>query len=139
MLENGTIHILGRDPITEVFGKEHGGRTKGVSTVLGVRVALGWLKGDRERHHVVDIESIEEKVTKTVTAKLQDKLDEQAKEIEALKAIVAHIPRTESPTCLGSSCVSDGFDDLEVIFINILYKIYYYILKCQCCVGSHSM
>ena len=139
MQENGTCHILGRDTITEVFGKEHGGRTKGVSTVLGVRVALGWLKGDRERHHVVDIESIDEKVTKTVTAKLQDKLDEQAKEIEALKAIVAHIPRTESPTCLGSSCVSDGFDDLEVIFINILYKIYYYILKCQCCVGSHSM
>ncbi|GKD16064.1 hypothetical protein Tco_1205222 [Tanacetum coccineum] len=84
--EEDTYHVLGRDPITEVFGKEHGGRTKGVSTILGVRTALGWVKGDKERHHVM---------------------------IEGLKAIVAHLEGRESPTCLDSSCASDKFDDLE--------------------------
>ncbi|PWA13614.1 ulp1 protease family, C-terminal catalytic domain-containing protein [Artemisia annua] len=29
MLEDGTYHTVGRDPITQVFGKEHGGRTRG--------------------------------------------------------------------------------------------------------------
>ncbi|GJZ93181.1 ulp1 protease family, C-terminal catalytic domain-containing protein [Tanacetum coccineum] len=120
MREDGTYHVLGRDPITEVFGKEHGGRTKGVSTVLGVRTALGWVKGDKERHHVVDIEAITENVTKTVTAAFQDKfdsqktqMDSQKTEIEGLKAIVAHLEGRESPTCLDSSCASDKFDDLE--------------------------
>ncbi|GJV05986.1 hypothetical protein Tco_1343642 [Tanacetum coccineum] len=114
------IHVLGRDPITEVFGKEHGGRTKGVSTILGVRTTLGWVKGDKERHHIVDIKAITENVTKTVTAAFQDKfdsqktqMDSQKTEIEGLKAIVAHLEGRESPTCLDSSCASDKFDDLE--------------------------
>nr|GEX83404.1 ulp1 protease family, C-terminal catalytic domain-containing protein [Tanacetum cinerariifolium] len=87
MRKDGTYHVLGRDPITEVFGKEHGGRTKGVPTVLGVRTALGWVKGDKERHHVVDVEAITENVTKTVTAAFQDKFDCQKSEMEGLKAI----------------------------------------------------
>ncbi|GJW19074.1 ulp1 protease family, C-terminal catalytic domain-containing protein [Tanacetum coccineum] len=74
MLEDGTYHLLGRDPITQVFGKEHGGRTKGVATTVGVRKSLGWVKGDRERYEVVNIEEIEEKITKKVTTALGDKI-----------------------------------------------------------------
>ncbi|GKC82454.1 hypothetical protein Tco_1138171 [Tanacetum coccineum] len=119
MREDGTYHVLGRDPITEVFGKEHGGRTKGVSTVLGVRMALGWVKGDKERHHVVDIKAIAKNVTKTVTAAFQDKFDTQKTQMDSqktemeLKAIVAHLEGRERPTCLDSSCASDKFDDLK--------------------------
>ncbi|GKC35526.1 hypothetical protein Tco_1047910 [Tanacetum coccineum] len=109
MLEDGTYHLLGRDPITQVFGKEHGGRTKGVATTVGVRKSLGWVKGDRERHEVVNIEEIEEKITKKVTTALGDKVNRQEVEIAALKSIMAQLQ--------GSSCVSDGtsdgFDDLE--------------------------
>ncbi|GJW69639.1 hypothetical protein Tco_0126556 [Tanacetum coccineum] len=96
------------------------GRTKGVSTVLRVRMALGWVKGDKERHHVVDIKAIAKNVTKTVTAAFQDKfdsqktqMDSQKTEMEGLKAIVAHLEGRERPTCLDSNCASDKFDDLE--------------------------
>nr|GEW00047.1 ulp1 protease family, C-terminal catalytic domain-containing protein [Tanacetum cinerariifolium] len=81
MREDGTYHVVGRDPIREVFGKEHGGRTRGVSTVLGPR--------------------------------FKKKLTGKKNEIEGLKAIVAHLQGRESLTCLGSSCASVGFDDLE--------------------------
>ncbi|GKB60885.1 ulp1 protease family, C-terminal catalytic domain-containing protein [Tanacetum coccineum] len=118
MPEDGTYHLLGRDPITQVFGKEHGGRTKGVSTTVGVRKSLGWVKGNRERHEVVDIEAIKEKVTESVTAVFQEKfqsqenkLQRQEVEMAALKAIVAQIQGSSS------SCASDGshdaFDELE--------------------------
>nr|GEY77984.1 ulp1 protease family, C-terminal catalytic domain-containing protein [Tanacetum cinerariifolium] len=96
-----------------VFGKEHGGRTKGVSTILGVRTALGWVKGDKERHHVVHVEAVTENVTKIVTAAFQDKFDSKKSEMVGLKAIVAHLKGRESLTCLDSSCASDEFDDLE--------------------------
>nr|GFB19208.1 ulp1 protease family, C-terminal catalytic domain-containing protein [Tanacetum cinerariifolium] len=96
-----------------VFGKEHGGRTKGISTVLRVRTALRWVKGDKERHHVVDVKAIMENVTKTVTAAFQDKFDSQKSEMEGLKAIVAHLKGRESPTYLDSICASDESDDLE--------------------------
>ncbi|GJX33413.1 ulp1 protease family, C-terminal catalytic domain-containing protein [Tanacetum coccineum] len=118
--EDCTYQCVRRDPITEVFGKEHGGRTKGVSTILGVRTALGWVKGDKERHHIVDIKAIAENITKTVTAAFQDKfdsqktqMDSQKTKMEGLKAIVAHLEGRERPTCLDSSCASDKFDDLE--------------------------
>ncbi|GJT99698.1 hypothetical protein Tco_1110037 [Tanacetum coccineum] len=76
--------------------------------------ALGWVKGDKEIHQIVDVEAIQEKVTKTVTAAFQEKFDGQKNEIEGLKAIVAHVQGRESLTYLGSSCASDVFDDLKV-------------------------
>nr|GEU52855.1 ulp1 protease family, C-terminal catalytic domain-containing protein [Tanacetum cinerariifolium] len=98
MLEDGTCHLLERDPITQ-----------GVVTTVGVRKSLGWVKGDRERHEVVNIEAIEEKITKKVTIALGDKVNRQKVKIAALKSIVAQLQ--------GSSCVSDvtsdGFDDLQ--------------------------
>ena len=84
-----------------------------MAPTVGVRKALGWVKGDKERHEVVDMEAIEEMVTKKVTATFGDKFDRQEKEMAALKAIVAHIQ--------GSSFASDGYsnglDYLKVIML----------------------
>ncbi|GJZ65432.1 cytochrome P450 [Tanacetum coccineum] len=71
------------------------------------------VKGDKEIHQIVDIEAIQEKVTKTVTAAFQEKFDGQKNENEGLKAIMAHLQGRESLTYLGYSCASNGFDDLE--------------------------
>ena len=111
MLEDGTYHTIGRDPITQVFGKEHGGRTRGVATTVGVRKSLGWVKGDRERHEGVDIEAIEEMVTKKVTAAFEDKFNRQENEMAALKAIVIQ------GRSFASDGYSDGLDDLKVIML----------------------
>lgn len=118
MLEDGTYHTVGRDPITQVFGKEHGGRTRGVAPTVGVRKALGWVKGNKERHEVVDMEAIEEMVTKKVTAALGDKFDRQEKEMAALKTIMEHIQGSS----ITSDGYSDGLDDLKVIML--LYMFY---------------
>nr|GFB55043.1 ulp1 protease family, C-terminal catalytic domain-containing protein [Tanacetum cinerariifolium] len=85
-------------------------RTKGVATTVGVRKSLGWVKGDRERHKVVNIKAIEDKITKKVTTAFGDKVNPIGKVYPTTDAM------------LHGSCLSEGYIKVQVDMVEDAYK-----------------
>ncbi|GJT62348.1 hypothetical protein Tco_1005881 [Tanacetum coccineum] len=79
-LSQGTIKAQpGADPLTIVYGQDHGGRTRGVSSIVGCKKGLkGYARKKRTYKQSLDFEELSEKVQeKLLSGELSEKVQEK--------------------------------------------------------------
>ncbi|GJS88485.1 hypothetical protein Tco_0771121 [Tanacetum coccineum] len=69
----------GADPLTIVYGQDHGGRTRGVSSIVGCKKGLkGYVRKKRTYKQSLDFEELSEKVkAKLLSEELSEKVQEK--------------------------------------------------------------
>ncbi|PWA99145.1 hypothetical protein CTI12_AA011980 [Artemisia annua] len=105
MKANGTFYITGNDPLIGVLGKEHGGRTRSVSSTQGSKKALGTNKGEMmQKVSMKDLESMAGKILEDV----KPEINQLRADIETLKKIPNGMPSGVS-----GHITVDKFDEIE--------------------------
>lgn len=108
MIEDGTYYISENDPIIEVFGAEHGGRSRTVSNIIGPTQVHGGL-----------VKKGKKKVDATRSEKGENIRRDRNSLPEDLEQIQEVDESPRSTSFRGSTCASGGpnhvFSDVEVI------------------------
>ena len=82
-MSQGTIEAQpGADPLTVVYGPDHGGRTRGVSSIVGFKKGLkGYVRKKRTYKESLDFEELTEQMgEKLMSGPIFDKIKEKVLE-----------------------------------------------------------
>lgn len=111
MKADGSFFIAGKDPLIGVLGPEHPGRTRAVSSVVGIKKALGYLGGKKKKKVTIeDLEGMRAQMMEDMETIVRAKVMEELAVRENNTTLQG--PSTGHST--GVSAVSvDTFDDIE--------------------------
>ena len=125
MKADGSFFIAGKDPLTGVLGPEHPGRTRAVSSVVGIKKALGYLGGKKKKKVTIeDLEGMRAQMMQDMETIVRAKVMEELAVRENNTTLQGH----STGHFTGVSAVSvDTFDDIEVILACkcFVYNLYY--------------